>query len=179
MSLKLLKLVSLHSRPFSTSTISCGKKNFRKFNWINRGTRQHREDQKLNPDPRYTPSYGVWNVLHTPDGKPVVETIPELVVPDLEGFKLKPYVSYRTNDTNVPEFTAKDLFTEFYAEKIRQDFLENKLDEDGNPLEPSPYEKMTPEQAEARARKSGSDLFDQEIDVSHLTQITKDYYLKE
>jgi hypothetical protein len=28
----------------------------------------------------------------------VPEKVPELVVPDLEGFKLKPYVSYRTKE---------------------------------------------------------------------------------
>ncbi|KAL1461752.1 hypothetical protein WDU94_013624 [Cyamophila willieti] len=179
MSVKLFNLVSHNSRSFSTSSISYGKKNFRKFNWINRGTQQHKEDQKRNPDPRYTPDYGVRKVLYTRDGKPVVETIPEIIVPDLEGFKLKPYVSYRTMDADVPEFTAKVLFTEIYMEKIKEDFLDNKLDEEGNPLEPSRYEKLTPDQANAQARKSGSDLFDQEIDVSHLTPITKDYYLKE
>ena len=28
----------------------------------------------------------------------VPETVPELIVPDLEGFKLKPYVSYKTKE---------------------------------------------------------------------------------
>lgn len=177
MSLKVCRLVYPQARSFSTTSVSCGKRNFRKFNWINRGDQNHKEEQKLNPDPRYTPSYGVRKVLHTPNGNPVVETIPELIVPDLEGFNLKPYVSYRTNDVDTPEFTAKDLFFEVYSEKIKQDFLENKLDEHGNPLEPSPYESLTPEQAETAAKKVGSDLFDQDIDVTDRTQITKDYYL--
>ncbi|KAI5705630.1 hypothetical protein M8J76_002837 [Diaphorina citri] len=177
MSLKICQFVSQSGRSFSTSSASYGKKNFRKFNWINRGTQQHREEQKLNPDPRFTPTYGVRKVLQTSDGRPVVETIPELIVPNLEGFNLKPYVSYRTNEIQTPEFTAKDLFIEVYAEKINKDFEANKLDEDGNPLQPSDNELLTPEEAEIRARKTGSDLFDQEVDVGDRTQITKDYYL--
>lgn len=177
MSLKIFKIISLSRSSFSTSSVAQGKRNFRKFNWINRGTQQHKEDQKLNPDPRYTPTYGVREVLLTSDGLPVVETIPELVVPNLEGFKLKPYVSYRTNDLDTPPLTAKSLFVDVYAEKIKKDFLENKLDESGNPLEPSEEELLTPEVAENQARRVGNDLFDQDVDIGDRTQITKDYYL--
>lgn len=170
-------MVSQSGRSFSTSCVSHGKKNFRKFNWIGRGTQQHREDQKLNPDPRYTPTYGVRQILETPDGSPVVETIPELIVPNLEGFNLKPYVSYRTNDVDTPELTAKSLFVDIYADKIKNDFLENKLDEDGNPLEPSAAEQLTAEVAENYAKKVGNDLFDQDVNIGDRIQITKDYYL--
>ena len=37
-------------------------------------------------------------VRHETHWEHIPETIPELVVPDLEGFKLKPYVSYRTKE---------------------------------------------------------------------------------
>lgn len=177
MSLKWCKVISQSGHSFSTSCVFHGKKNFKKFNWIGRGTQQHKEEQKLNPDPRFTPTYGVREVLKTPDGLPVVETIPELIVPNLDGFNLKPYVSYRTNDIETPELTAKSLFIDIYADKIKSDFLDNKLDESGNPLEPSAAEQLTPEVAENYARKVGSDLFDQDVDVGDRIQITNSYFL--
>ncbi|CAB3370330.1 Hypothetical predicted protein [Cloeon dipterum] len=96
--------------------------------------------------------------------KQVPEMIPELIVPDLEGFKLKPYVSYRVADVVQSEFTSQDLFDAVYSKKIVQDFKEGKLSEDGQPLEYSEEEKLTPEEAFRRARKTGSDLFAQTWD---------------
>lgn len=57
------------------------------------------------------------------------------------------------------KFTAKDLFLVVYADKIKKDFKEGKLDPDGNPLEPSEHEKLTPQQAKDAAGKTGCDIF--------------------
>jgi large subunit ribosomal protein L41 len=72
---------------------------------------------------------------------------------------LKPYVSYRVPEVNQSEFTAKDLFNVVYRSKIINDFNKNKLKENGEPLEPNEEESLTPEQAKARARQTGCDLF--------------------
>lgn len=74
-------------------------------------------------------------------------------------FQLKPYVSYRAVDIIQSEFTAQDLFDEMYSRKIKKDFKEGKLKDDGNPLEPSSEELITAEEARLRARKTGSDMF--------------------
>ncbi|KAM9857776.1 large ribosomal subunit protein mL41 [Aulostomus maculatus] len=50
--------------------------------------------------------------------------IPEFVVPNLEGFKLKPYVSYRTTRETEPPLTAESLFAEVVAPKITKDIEE-------------------------------------------------------
>lgn len=47
--------------------------------------------------------------------------IPEFVVPPLEGFKLRPYVSYRTPKGTEPPLTAQSLFDEVVAPQIKQD----------------------------------------------------------
>lgn len=57
------------------------------------------------------------------------------------------------------EFTAEDLFTAVYTPKIKADFESGKLDKDGNPLEPSENELLTPKEAWSRARQTGSDIF--------------------
>lgn len=73
--------------------------------------------------------------------------------------QLKPYVSYRTPDVVQSEFTPKDLFNAVYSEKIVNDFKNGKLTETGKPLEPSPEEQLTPEEAYIQARKTGTDIF--------------------
>lgn len=50
--------------------------------------------------------------------------IPELVVPDLEGFKLKAYVSYRCPKGNAAPLTPQSLFGEVVAPHIKKDFEE-------------------------------------------------------
>ncbi|CAK6959648.1 S ribosomal protein L41%2C mitochondrial [Scomber scombrus] len=50
--------------------------------------------------------------------------IPEFVVPDLEEFKLRPYVSYRTPKGTEPPVTAESLFAEAVAPQIKKDFDE-------------------------------------------------------
>lgn len=80
-------------------------------------------------------------------------------MPDLTDCDLKPYVSYRTKEIYQEELTAKDLFNAVYGKKILKDYKEGKLDEHGNALEPSEEEKLTPEEARIRARRTGSDIF--------------------
>lgn len=90
----------------------------------------------------------------------IPEMIPELVVPSLKDFHLKPYVSYRVlTDFTKREFTAKDLFNIVYADKIKKDFVEGKLDPNGESLNPSENEKMTPEEAREHAEMTGTDIF--------------------
>lgn len=50
------------------------------------------------------------------------QMIPEFVVPNLEGFKLRPYVSYRATRGTEPPVTAQSLFDEAVAPQIRKDF---------------------------------------------------------
>lgn len=58
----------------------------------------------------------------------IKEMVPEFVVPDLEGFKLKPYVSYRAPEGSEPPMTAKQLFTEVVAPRIEKDVKEGTFD---------------------------------------------------
>lgn len=85
--------------------------------------------------------------------------IPELIVPDLKECKLKPYVSYQSFDVVQSEFTAKNLFDAVYSFKIREDFTNNKLKDNGEPIEANLYEKLRPEEARNNAYKTGCDLF--------------------
>lgn len=87
--------------------------------------------------------------------------IPELIVPSLEGFTLKPYVSYKVDHFIEPEFTPQELFDAVYAKKIEDDFASGQLDENGQPLNPSEYEKLTLQQAKDNAGKTGCDLFEE------------------
>lgn len=56
--------------------------------------------------------------------------IPQFVVPDLEGFKLKPYVSYRSPRGTEPPITAQSVFAEAVAPQIRKDFEEGTFTKD-------------------------------------------------
>jgi len=153
-------------RQISVSSTLLGKRNVRKFFLGNkRGTKLFRRDQAKGKTP-WAPIYtevkptgfsydGVWH--HVP------EMIPDIIVPDLTDCALKPYVSHKTADIYQTEFTPENLFEAVYKSKIVRDFNENKLDEQGNPLEPSEMEKMTPEEAWILARKSGSDIFSERI----------------
>lgn len=84
---------------------------------------------------------------------------PEIIVPDLTDFKLKPYVSYRSLDVYQDAFTSEDLFYAVYASKIESDFKKGQLTPDGEPLQPSPEESLTPKEARAQASKPGADMF--------------------
>lgn len=56
--------------------------------------------------------------------------IPEFVVPSLEGFQLKPYVSYRAPKGTEPPVTAQSLFDEVVAPQIKKDFEEGTFSKD-------------------------------------------------
>ncbi|XP_019396070.1 PREDICTED: 39S ribosomal protein L41, mitochondrial [Crocodylus porosus] len=58
----------------------------------------------------------------------IQEMIPEFVVPDLTGFKLKPYVSYKAPEGEEPALTAKQLFMDFVAPQIEKDVKEGTFD---------------------------------------------------
>ncbi|KAJ8686678.1 hypothetical protein QAD02_022472 [Eretmocerus hayati] len=151
------------TRSLFTSCSRYGKRNFRKFDLKNkRGSRIFKKMQSENPDPDYPiDKRGVRDVGYTQNGKfiKVPEMIPELVVPNLQGFTLKPYVSYRSLDVFQDPFTAQDLFNAVYASKIKEDFEKGQLDSLGEPLNPSPEEKLTPKEARALASKTGCDMF--------------------
>lgn len=56
--------------------------------------------------------------------------IPQFVVPNMEGFKLKPYVSYRTPDGTEPALTPEGLFSEAVGPQIKKDFEEGIFDQE-------------------------------------------------
>lgn len=89
----------------------------------------------------------------------IPEMMPQLIVPDLTDCKFKPYVTYKATDVVQSEFTSQDLFNAIYAQKIIDDFKNEKLNEDGSSKEPSQEEDMTPDEAWEKARKTGSDMF--------------------
>uniref|UniRef100_A0A182RG04 Uncharacterized protein n=1 Tax=Anopheles funestus TaxID=62324 RepID=A0A182RG04_ANOFN len=153
------------TRGISTTASLSGKKNFRKFLLYNkRGTRIFKQQRAANPN-LYADipidKRGVRDTGVTIDGKfiEIKERIPELIVPNLEGCKLKPYVSYKAPDVVQSEFTSQDLFNSVYAQKIISDWKSGKLNEDGTPTEPSKEEALSAEDAWIRARKTGSDIF--------------------
>jgi len=129
------------------------------------GTKKFKKEQNNRYKPKYPDipihRYGVKynSILHPAKFEPVKEMTAEIIVPDLEGCKLKPYVSYATKDIYQDELTSQDLFNVIYGPKIVKDFKEGKLDDDGNPLEPTEIEKMTSEEAYIKARQTGSDIF--------------------
>lgn len=79
-------------------------------------------------------------------------------------FQLRPYVSYRVPDVEQEEFTPKDLFHAIYYKKIMKDFETKQLDENGNSLSPSDEELLAAEEAYKNARRTGCDLFKQNVD---------------
>ena len=104
-------------------------------------------------------SFYIISQLSMHHDKTCAEMIPELIVPDMYDCKLKPYVSYKTKEINQEELTSRDLFNVIYGSKIVQNFKEGKLDCNGNPLEPSPMEQLSPEEALRLSRQTGSDVF--------------------
>ncbi|XP_013200966.2 large ribosomal subunit protein mL41 [Amyelois transitella] len=160
---KITTLVNFISkRSISLSVPREGKRNFRKFVIPNkRGSYIHKQRQ-VGPNPELEiDKRGVRDTGYKLDGRfvEVPEMIPELIVPDLKDFDLKPYVSYKSEDVIQSEFTAQQLFDAVYSKKIVTDFKQGKLDADGLPLEPSEEEKLKPEEAVARAKSTGSDIF--------------------
>ncbi|NWS49858.1 RM41 protein, partial [Probosciger aterrimus] len=58
----------------------------------------------------------------------IPQMVPQFIVPDLAGFKLKPYVSYRAPEGSEPPATAKQLFTELVAPRIEKDVKDGTFD---------------------------------------------------
>ncbi|XP_020656617.3 large ribosomal subunit protein mL41 [Pogona vitticeps] len=58
----------------------------------------------------------------------VPEMVPRLVVPDLTGFRLKAYVSYRASPGTEPPLTARALFEQTAAPQVRKDLREGTFD---------------------------------------------------
>lgn len=162
----IARSLDVSRRCLSTSAALMNKKNFRKFYVPSemRGTKQFRERQKSDKRHPHIP-LETWGVRETfiPDEHgntvEVAEMIPELVVPDLTGFKLKPYVSYRTSEFTQCEFTAEDLFNAVYSSKVVDDWNKKQLNEDGTPKQPSDDETLDVEEAFRRARQTGADIF--------------------
>jgi large subunit ribosomal protein L41 len=155
-------------RYFSTSPSSLGFINFKKINAGNkRWSKMHKKMQfKKWEKPGAFPDIPAekfgsrsTGIRHPAFYEHIPEMIPELIVPDLQDCNLKPYVSYRTADIYQEELSSKDLFNIIYGRKIVEDFKSGKLDADGNSLEPSTVELLSPEQAEFLARQTGADLF--------------------
>lgn len=72
--------------------------------------------------------------------------------------QLKPYVSYKASDIVQPPMTPEELFGAVYVRKIGEDYKSGKLGPNYDSLEPSPEEKLTPEEAKQRALKIRSDI---------------------
>lgn len=151
-------------RSISTSAPVHGKRNFRKFLLYNkRGTNHFKEQRNagaypdLPIDKRGLKEPGIRN--QKGEFKLVPELIPQIVVPDLKGFDLKPYVSYRAPEVYQSEFTPEDLFYSIYANKIIDDWNNKKINEDGTSKEPSSNELLDSYGAQQRARQTGSDIF--------------------
>ncbi|KAH9514975.1 39S ribosomal protein L41, mitochondrial [Bulinus truncatus] len=51
----------------------------------------------------------------------VPEMVPEFIVPDLTGFELKPYVSYKAKEINQAPLTPLEIFNAVYAPKLEDD----------------------------------------------------------
>lgn len=156
-------LSNVIKRSISTTALLNGKRNFRKFLLYNkRGTRLFKKQRITNPDPELPiDRRGVKDTGYTFKGKyvEVAEKIPQIIVPDLTGCQLKPYVSYKAPEVIQSEFTSQDLFNAVYAEKIIDDFKNKRINDDGSPVQPSDNEKLTSDEAWMRARKTGSDIF--------------------
>ncbi|XP_069798900.1 large ribosomal subunit protein mL41 [Dendropsophus ebraccatus] len=58
----------------------------------------------------------------------VKEMVPEFIVPDLSGFKLKPYVTYKAPAGTEEMMTAKRLFMETAAPAIEKDIENGTFD---------------------------------------------------
>ena len=160
------------ARQFSTSAakLNSGLINFKKIEAFNkRWSKKHKKmifNKKNQEKPKgfedaVIERYGTkpTGIYHAGFFEHVPEKVPELVVPDLSECELRPYVSYATEDVYQDELTSQDLFNVIYGRKIIEDFKTNKLDADGNSVEPSALEQMSPDNAAMLARQTGSDIF--------------------
>lgn len=161
----LVNPLSIAKRCISTSASLQGKRNFKKFDIPSdqRGTRAERAkilagehptikvDKRGERDTGYIDAKGQY--------VQVPEKIPQIIVPDLTGFELKAYVSYRTPNVVQSEFTPEDLFNAVYAPKVIDDWNNKQLNEDGTSKKPSKEELLDAKTAFNLARSTGTDLF--------------------
>lgn len=83
----------------------------------------------------------------------VKEMEPEIIVPDLTDFELKPYVSYRTEDIDTEPHSAKEIFDYVYADKVEDAYKEHKLEKFD-----VPQEKI--DEARLAAMQTGADILE-------------------
>ncbi|GFR72645.1 39S ribosomal protein L41, mitochondrial [Elysia marginata] len=88
------------------------------------------EMEKALPENHVAPT-GIYHKL-TGEYTHVPEMVPEFVVPDLTGFELKPYVSYRAKEITQGPLTPKDIFNSVYAETVEGEYRSGsiKVEED-------------------------------------------------
>ncbi|XP_053137998.1 39S ribosomal protein L41, mitochondrial [Hemicordylus capensis] len=60
--------------------------------------------------------------------RPQPERVPRLVVPDLAGFRLRPYVSYRAPPGSEPPLSARALFQQTAAPALERDLRQGRFD---------------------------------------------------
>ncbi|XP_018414856.1 PREDICTED: 39S ribosomal protein L41, mitochondrial [Nanorana parkeri] len=60
----------------------------------------------------------------------VKEMVPQFIVPNLTGFNLKPYVTYKAPPGTEEEMSAEKLFMETVAPAIQKDYEEGTFDPD-------------------------------------------------
>lgn len=76
---------------------------------------------------------------------------PELVVPDLNGFQLKAYVSYKTPEITQTAFTAQALFNKVYADDVVAKYSKKEQITD--------HTQEDIEKAKNAALRTGADMF--------------------
>jgi large subunit ribosomal protein L41 len=153
-------IYSLQKCKIQTTVALNGKRNFRKFMIPNkRGQFEHNRLPKPLIDKEFNyPVFRDTLLVRYPGFwfkrkfVYIKEMEPQLIVPDLDGFMLKPYVSYRSPDVLQTQFTARDLFNATIADDVIEKFKSGQqLDVavDDNDIE----------EARIRAKQTGSDLF--------------------
>ncbi|XP_033641544.1 39S ribosomal protein L41, mitochondrial-like [Asterias rubens] len=94
-----------------------------------RGANRHKEMTSKRGNKNFHPSRGLQRtgIKVGLRFKNVQEMIPEIVVPNLEGFTLKAYVSHKCPDTTEPPITARDIFDACVAPQVKADFKDGKF----------------------------------------------------
>ena len=102
----------------------------------------------------------------------VPEMEPELIVPDLTDFNLKPYVSYATKEVFQEPYTASDMFNAVYGKEIMRRYHETKT---GKETKSYKEELKLIDDPEIKARQTGSDLFRGGAPTSRRFKVRWDY----
>ncbi|XP_063960123.1 large ribosomal subunit protein mL41-like [Lytechinus pictus] len=96
-----------------------------------RGANRHKEMTSKRGNKNFHPNtsriqptgYGVRTTWRN-----VKEMIPEIVVPSLDDFPLKAYVSYKCPDTQQDPITPRDIFDKCVAPRVLEDLESGKYD---------------------------------------------------